>query len=236
MSFGQNFHHWLHWKLSFWQLPVQAVMEILSKWQPFPWFWPEIKISLGSKSHLPPVMATRRQAPFLRLQLPVFPVLHTFPGIVCKIRALLDNMTPFQCLTRCLANSRGHAIDVLKFGRRCGACCLSNFEGNRILYSHISRIQDLRDLTIRHLLRYWNRFRRSILANVANSNNKRLMNTLFNTVYQYLLTHSFMMTSSNGNIFRVTGRLCGEFTGPRWIPHTKASDAELWCFLWSVSK
>ena len=27
-----------------------------------------------------------------------------------------------------------------------------------------------------------------------------------------------MMTLSNGNIFRVTGHLCGEFTGPRWIP------------------
>ena len=28
----------------------------------------------------------------------------------------------------------------------------------------------------------------------------------------------YMMTSSNGNIFRVTGHLCGEFTGPRvWI-------------------
>ena len=34
-----------------------------------------------------------------------------------------------------------------------------------------------------------------------------------------------MMTSSNGNMFRVTGHLCGEFTGPRWIPRTKASDA-----------
>ena len=22
--------------------------------------------------------------------------------------------------------------------------------------------------------------------------------------------------------------------GPRWIPHTKVSDAELWCFLWSA--
>ena len=30
-----------------------------------------------------------------------------------------------------------------------------------------------------------------------------------------------MMTSSNGNIFRVTGHLCGEFTGHRWIPRTK---------------
>ena len=41
------------------------------------------------------------------------------------------------------------------------------------------------------------------------------------------------MTSSNGNIFRVTGHLCGEFTGHRWVPRTKASDSELWCFLWS---
>ena len=32
-----------------------------------------------------------------------------------------------------------------------------------------------------------------------------------------------MMTSSNGNIFRVTGHLCREFTGQRWIPLTKAS-------------
>ena len=44
----------------------------------------------------------------------------------------------------------------------------------------------------------------------------------------------FMMTSSNGNIFRVTGPLCGEFTGHRWIALKKASDAELLCFLWSV--
>ena len=47
---------------------------------------------------------------------------------------------------------------------------------------------------------------------------------------------TYMMTSSNGNIFRVTWHLCGEFSGQRWIPHTKASDAELWCFLWSASE
>ena len=29
-------------------------------------------------------------------------------------------------------------------------------------------------------------------------------------------------------------KLCVEFTGQRWIPRTKASDAELWCFLWSA--
>ena len=61
-----------------------------------------------------------------------------------------------------------------------------------------------------------------------------------NVFHQYPLEFSFrltiwgveymqcrMMTSSNGNIFRVTGLLYGEFTGHRWIPHTKASDAEL---------
>ena len=47
---------------------------------------------------------------------------------------------------------------------------------------------------------------------------------------------SSMLTSSNGNIFRDTGHVCGEFTGHRWIHRTKASDAELWCFLWSASE
>ena len=52
--------------------------------------------------------------------------------------------------------------------------------------------------------------------------------------YAPLSENSYMITSSNGNIFRVTGLLCGEFTGHRWIPRTKASDEELWCFLWSA--
>ena len=41
------------------------------------------------------------------------------------------------------------------------------------------------------------------------------------------------MTSSNGNIFCVTGPLWGESTGHRRIPLTKAKD-EFWCFLWSA--
>ena len=42
-----------------------------------------------------------------------------------------------------------------------------------------------------------------------------------------------IIASSNGNIFRYW-LLCGEFTGHPWIPLTKASDAELWSFLWSA--
>ena len=37
-------------------------------------------------------------------------------------------------------------------------------------------------------------------------------------IHVVFLRTLFMMTSSNGNIFRVTGHLCGEFTGRRWIP------------------
>ena len=44
------------------------------------------------------------------------------------------------------------------------------------------------------------------------------------------------MTLSNGNIYRLTGPLCGEFTGHRRILLPKASDAELWNFLWSALK
>ena len=58
-----------------------------------------------------------------------------------------------------------------------------------------------------------------------------LLSPILSNCFQVLV---IMVTSSNGNIFRVTGHLCGEFTGHRWIPRTKASDAELWCFLWSA--
>ena len=53
-------------------------------------------------------------------------------------------------------------------------------------------------------------------------------------IWRDVCSYPAMMTSSNGNIFRVSGPLCGEFTGHRWIPRTKANDAELWCFLWSA--
>ena len=41
---------------------------------------------------------------------------------------------------------------------------------------------------------------------------------------------NFMMTTSNGNNFHVTGPSCGKFTGHRRIPLTKASDPQLWGF------
>ena len=59
----------------------------------------------------------------------------------------------------------------------------------------------------------------------------KLCNPCYNT---WRAMWHVMMTSLNGNLSRVTGPLCGEFTGHRWIPLTKASDAQLWCFPWSA--
>ena len=60
----------------------------------------------------------------------------------------------------------------------------------------------------------------------------RCQPTIFLIYCDYIRLHNYnihqcqvMMTSSNGNIFRVTGHLCGEFT--RWISRTKASDADV---------
>ena len=113
-SFWRNFHHWLYWKLSLWQLPVQPVMIISSKWRHFRF-----------------------------------------------------------CVM-------GYHLMAISQG---------------MIKVHVPILDMSLEIT--------------------------------NVILR-------MMTSSNGNIFRVTGHLCGEFTGPRWIPHTKASDAELWCFLWSA--
>ena len=69
----------------------------------------------------------------------------------------------------------------------------------------------------KHFPRYWT-FARRIHRSPLNSPHKGQ--------WRGALMFS-MKTSSNGNIFRVTGPLCGEPTGRRWIPRTKASDAEL---------
>ena len=54
----------------------------------------------------------------------------------------------------------------------------------------------------------WLKFRRISLRN--------LVNEMWSEVL--IAWHRYMMTSSNGNIFRVTCLLCGEFTGPGEFP------------------
>ena len=62
------------------------------------------------------------------------------------------------------------------------------------------------------------------------------MKIAFSCVIFESIRKVFMMTSSNGNIFHVTGPLWGESINHQGIPLIKASDAELWCFLWYVAE
>ena len=91
--------------------------------------------------------------------------------------------------------------------------------------------ETLRDLNIRRLVGYWTKTSKLRVSN--NLWGESVTEGGFPSQGRVMQN---MMTSSNGNIFRVTGPLCGEFTGDRWIPRTKASDAELWCFLWFEPK
>ena len=56
-----------------------------------------------------------------------------------------------------------------------------------------------------------------IIGDIFTKSKFSLMENLTNEAL-IILTPEHMMTSSNGNIFRVTGHLCGEFTGPGEFP------------------
>ena len=45
-----------------------------------------------------------------------------------------------------------------------------------------------------------------------------------------------MMTSSNGNMFCITGLLCGEFTGPGEFPTQRPVTRSFDVFFWSASE
>ena len=79
----------------------------------------------------------------------------------------------------------------------------------------------------------WNRCLKKIIHGV---NNLRWQTSSVRCweMFSSMLRSFHMMTSSNGNNFRVTSFLCGQFTGHRWISRTKTSDAELYYFLSSV--
>ena len=79
----------------------------------------------------------------------------------------------------------------------------------------------------------------SVLKKVLGENNRPAGN-----YYSYLYPYNLLKIAQPHRLyhdgvikwkhFRVTGPLWGESTGPWWISPTKASDAELWCFLSSA--
>ena len=107
-----------------------------------------------------------------------------------------------------------------------------NHRSTYCLLKKLSRLRTPKKISLLFLCKgYYQHILSLALVCVRHNGGSRKQNENTNTVW---LNQQYMMTSSNGNIFRVTDPLCGEFTGLRWIPRTKASDAELWCFLWSA--
>ena len=72
--------------------------------------------------------------------------------------------------------------------------CISYYNDLWCISNTIQSDRKYTGLTLRHYVRHW-------------------MLSVYSSTWW-----SFMMTSSNGNIFRVTGPLCGEFTGPGEFP------------------
>ena len=72
------------------------------------------------------------------------------------------------------------------------------------------------------------------------------------TIYSYIIFHNLLIINVWWSLYGSVGHhrphddvinwkhiprywpFVRDFTGDRWIPRTKASDAELWCFLWSA--
>ena len=82
------------------------------------------------------------------------------------------------------------------------------------MHKYISRTHTYLVKTICALIT-WHAY--SIYCPNANQNFWPYSELIAGMVYEFLDQNN-MMTSSNGNIFRVTGPLCGEFTGPGEFP------------------
>ena len=72
------------------------------------------------------------------------------------------------------------------------------------------------------------RYPRIMQESIRNGSDRRSM--LISISNDAQVFFRIMMTSSNGNIFHVTGSLCGEFTVHRWFPHSK-----LWFLIFDLS-
>ena len=102
----------------------------------------------------------------------------------------------------------------------------------------------LQDLTIKLELYLNCKHDPSVVPRNNSSYFAPLTETLYNPIFitvmkQYWVrsTRQYsMMTSSNGNIFRVTGHLCGKFTGPRWRGALMFSLIYVWINDWANNR
>ena len=109
------------------------------------------------------------------------------------------------------------------------------FEGGYI--SWFASLTALWHMIIWHRIWHSSNDETFLVASLKASKSRNIMLLIFHvTLLFYVNWFNWnwwhIMTSSNANTFRVPDPLWGKSIGHRWIPFTKASDAELWCFLW----
>ena len=95
-------------------------------------------------------------------------------------------------------------------------------------------------ITLKLLILSQNWFRCRLVAEQATSSPPQILSN-FLIILIIILWHTFIAAlmcqawwRHQMETFSALLALCGESTAHRWIPRTKASDAELWCFLWSA--
>ena len=112
-----------------------------------------------------------------------------------------------------------------------GSCLLYSFEDQEIYHDRSSNEMQWSDLKIGHRggspgKRYVNKGDVSFLIMVQKWSS-----------IMHMWTYSVcVMTWPNGNIFRVTGPLCGEFTGPGEFPTQRPVTRSFDVFFWSASE
>ena len=169
----------------------------------------------------------------------IFDHANAFENVVSRMIAILSQS---QCVKRNFGEIWMHVMTNVHYPQRELTSC-EMFEWDPV-YSHFTEISIRRQWQYRiaeWLIHEWHCWYIKVCTllsmqlwrlSLAATNNRNT--TSAGICLQLQCYKNTMITSSNGNIFRVTGHLCGEFTGDRWIPRTTASDAEFWCFHWSA--
>ena len=157
--------------------------------------------------------------------------------VVSSEISIVETSNIFSCYTACLVLSPcDHCCHCLENLLKIAQQIKRQFRGNRVLLIALC-VYFSRETWVQCDMIHYQLYQHNISTNTKVKHNllystsQKLCSLLRLVVFFFFYN---MMTSSNGNIFRVTGPLCGEIAGHRWIPRTKASDAELWCFLWSA--
>ena len=143
-------------------------------------------------------------------------ILHLLRCYCCRILSFDSKFTGFVCVkvTRCQCNKVMDTFqNIRKKYNNSSLGYAELFPGSLLWYNHWD------------VLFAWHQRR---------TNTTVWRHVTWGSFYEMFMSSCLKSCKNSIILFRITGLLCREFTGHRWIPHTKASDEGIWCFLWSA--